>query len=400
MKVLVINSGSSSVKYTLYEMETKKRLAKGLVECIGLPEAYFKNQFDDEEETKETCKVKNHTAAVELVLNKLMDPAHGLIKDAKDIGAIGHRIVHGGVRFFDSVRVDEGVKAGLRECFSIAPVHTPHHYAGIEACEKLLPGVPEVLVFDTAYYQTMPDYAYIYGLPYSLYEKQQIRRYGFHGTSHKYVTQRAAEFLKQPLNELKIISCHLGNGCSITATLNGKAVDTSMGFTPLAGLVMGYRCGDIDPAIIVNIMQNGPINADELNNLMNKKSGMFGISGISGDMRTILKAAADGSYRAKLAFEIFCYSARKYVSSYYGVLNGADALIFTAGIGENSPEVREKTCESLDALGIRIDKDANNARSHEDRLISTPDSRMKVLVIPTNEELMIARETVRVLTNS
>lgn len=400
MKVLVINSGSSSVKYTLYEIEGEKRLAKGLVECIGLPEAYFKNQFSGEEETKEACKVKNHMAAVELVLNKLMDPSHGLIKDPNEIWAVGHRIVHGGDKFFDSVPVNEDVKAGLRECFSIAPVHTPHHYAGIEACEKLLAGVPQVLVFDTAYYQTMPDYAYIYGLPYSMYEKYHIRRYGFHGTSHKYVTQRAAKFLQKPLNELKIISCHLGNGCSITASLNGKAVDTSMGFTPLEGLVMGTRSGDIDPAIIVHIMQNAPISADELNTLLNKKSGMYGISGISGDMRTILKAAAGGSYRAKLAFEIFCYSAKKYISSYYGVLNGADVLIFTAGIGENSPSVREKICEGLDAMGIQIDREENNSLKHEDHYISTPDSRMKVLVIPTNEELMIARETVRVLTNS
>jgi acetate kinase len=400
MKVLVINCGSSSVKYTLFDMDGEKRLGKGLVECIGLPEAYFNNQFSGEEETREACKVKNHMEAVELVLKKLVNPPHGLIKDANEIAYIGHRIVHGGDKFSDSVPVNEEVMAGLKECFAIAPLHTPHHYAGIEACEKLLPGIPEVVVFDTAYYQTMPDYAYIYALPYSMYEKYHIRRYGFHGTSHKYVTQRAAKLLDRPLRDLKLISAHLGNGCSITATLHGKAVDTSMGFTPLEGLAMGTRCGDIDPAIIVHILSNEKITAEELNTLLNKKSGLYGISGITGDMRTILKAAAGGSYRAKLAFEIFCYRVKKYIASYYGVLNGADALIFTAGIGENSPSIREKACLGLENMGITIDLDVNNAPSSADRVISRPDSAVKVLVIPTNEELMIARETVRVLTNN
>ncbi len=399
MKVLVVNCGSSSVKYILFEMEGEKRLAKGLVECIGLPEAYFKNQITGHEETKASARVRNHMEAVELILNGLLDGGHGMIKDPGDIAVVGHRIVHGGDKFSRSVAVNDEVMAGLRECFSIAPLHTPHHYAGIEACQKLLPGVPEVVVFDTAFHQTIPDYAYIYGLPYSLYEKFHIRRYGFHGTSHKYVAQRAARLMGRPLEELKLITCHLGNGSSICAVRNGKSIDTSMGFTPLEGLVMGTRCGDIDPAIIVHIMANERINADELNNLLNKKSGLLGISGLTGDMRTILSAANSGSYRAKLALEIFCYRIKKYIASYFGVMNGADGIVFTAGIGENSPTIREKACTDMEYLGVRFDRETNASAGSAEKTVSLPDSKVKVMVIPTNEELMIAHESVRVLTN-
>ena len=399
MKVLVVNCGSSSVKYTLYQIEGEKLLAKGLVECIGLPEAYFKQETITGEDTKESCQVKNHKEAIGFIINKLIHSGHQVIKDINEISAVGHRIVHGGDKFSDSVLVNGEVMKGLRECFQIAPLHTPHHYAGIEACQEFLPGVPEVLVFDTAFHQTIPQHVYLYPLPYSLYEKYHIRRYGFHGTSHKYVAMKAGEMLGKPLEKLKLITCHLGNGCSITAVENGKSIDTSMGFTPLEGLMMGTRCGDIDPAIIVHLMINENINAEDLNNLLNKKSGLLGISGLTNDMRTIVKAIASGSERAKLALEMFCYRIKKYISSYFGVLNGADAIVFTAGIGENSPTVREISLKGLENLGIMLDKEANLSSMSGGKIVSSPKSKVKVLVIPTNEEMMIARETLRVLTN-
>lgn len=399
MKVLVFNCGSSTVKYTFFDMDGEKRLARGMVECIGLPEAYFSNQIAGEESNKEFCKVKNHLEAIELILKHLLDAKTGLIKNIDDISAIGHRIVHGGNKFSDSVPVNEEVKDNLKETFAIAPLHNPHHFTGIEASEKLLPGIPSVVVFDTAFHQTLPDFAHIYGLPYNFYEKYNIRKYGFHGTSHKYVALRAAKMLQKPIEQTKLITCHLGNGCSITAVNCGKSIDTSMGFTPLEGLVMGTRCGDIDPAILIHLMQNEHATADDLNVMMNKKSGLLGISGLSGDMRTILKAIASGSDRARLALDVYCYRIKKYIASYYGVLNGADAIVFTAGVGENSPTIREKSCEGLSNLGIFVDNEANNSISSDERIISSPDSKVKVMVIPTNEELMIARETVRVLTN-
>jgi acetate kinase len=400
MKILVVNCGSSSLKYTFYDMDGEKKLAKGLVECIGLPEAYFKHWFVGGEEAQETAKVKNHMEAVELVINNLVNPKYGLLKDRSEITAVGHRIVHGGDKFIDSVPVNDEFMEEFRECFAIAPVHTPAHYAGIEATEKMLPGVPEVVVFDTAFHQTIPDYAFMYALPYYMYEKYHIRSYGFHGTSHKYVSRRAAKMLNKPIEETKLITCHLGAGASLAAINNGKSVDTSMGFTPLEGLMMGTRCGDIDPAIIVHLMNNETITAESLNALMNKKSGLYGISGLSGDMRTIVKAIASGSDRAKLALEMYCYRIKKYISSYMGVLNGADGIVFTAGVGENSPTVREKSCQNLSIFGIEIDPELNNAPGSEERIISKPESKVKVMVIPTNEELMIARETVRVLTNA
>lgn len=400
MKILVVNCGSSSVKYTFFDMEGEKRIASGLVECIGLPEAYFKHKVAGGDEVREACKVKNHMEAVELVIHTLINAHDGIIKNVDEITAVGHRIVHGGTHFFDSVMVNEDVMQNLRDTFSIAPVHNPHHYAGIEACEKLLPGAPEVVVFDTAFHQSMPDYAYMYGLPYNFYEKHQVRRYGFHGTSHKYVAQRAAKMMGRPIEELKLITCHLGNGASIAAVDKGRSIDTSMGFTPLEGLVMGTRCGDIDPAIIVHLMGRETVTAESLNTLMNKKSGLYGISGLTGDMRTILKAMASGSERARLAFNVFCYRIKKYISSYYGVLNGADGIVFTAGVGENSPTVREQSCANLDRLGIRIDPGLNNAASSSERFISPEDVPVKAMVIPTNEELMIARETVRILSHA
>ncbi|MDD5102265.1 MAG: acetate kinase [Endomicrobiaceae bacterium] len=401
MKVLVVNCGSSSVKYTLFSMTTEKKISWGLVECIGLPEAYYKRQTLGSEEVKSLCKVENHFQAVELIIKDLLNPEYGSIKNIDEISVVGHRIVHGGDKFSESVLVDEGVKEGLKECFSIAPLHTPHHYAGIEAVEKMLPGIPSVLVFDTAFHQTMPKYAYVYAFPYEYYEKDHIRKYGFHGTSHKYVMQRASVMLNKPVEELNLITCHLGNGSSITAIKNGKVIDTSMGFTPLSGLVMGTRCGDIDPAVLVYVMEKNPeITSEEMNVLLNKKSGLLGISGLSGDMRTIVKAIQAGNKRAKLAFDMLCYSIKKYISAYYGILNGIDGIVFTAGIGENSPTVREKSCEELDNLGIKIDLEINNTPSGEERFISANDSKIKVMVIPTNEELMIARESIKILSSN
>lgn len=401
MKVLVVNCGSSSVKYTLFEIETRKKVSWGIVECIGLPEAYYKRQSAGNEEHKESVKVATHMEAVELIIKNLMDKEEGSIKSIDEIAVVGHRIVHGGDKFSKSVLVTEEVKEGLKECFSIAPLHTPAHYAGIIAVEKMLPGIPSVLVFDTAFHMTIPDYAYMYALPYEYYEKDHIRRYGFHGTSHNYVSQRAAEMLEKPIEELKIITCHLGNGSSLAAIEHGKVIDTSMGFTPLQGVVMGTRCGDIDPAIIPYIINKYPDMKDPeaLNIMMNKKSGLQGISGLSGDMRTIVKAVAAGNKKAKLAFEMLCYSIKKYIGSYFGVLNGVDGLVFTAGIGENSPSVREKICENLSSLGIELDLNKNNEPGNNERFVSTPNSKVKVMIIPTNEELMIAREAKKVLTN-
>ena len=401
MKVLVVNCGSSSVKYTLFEMDKEQKIAWGLIECIGLPEAYHKKQTISVEEKKEVVKAKNHTEAVEIAIKELLDRESGSITDINEIAVVGHRIVHGGDKFSKSVLAIEEVKKDLKDCFSIAPLHMHAHYAGIVAVEKMLPGIPSVLVFDTAFHQTMPDYAYMYALPYEFYEKDHIRRYGFHGTSHNYVSQRAAKMLGKPLNELNLITAHLGNGSSITAIEKGRVVDTSMGFTPLQGVVMGTRCGDIDPAIIAYLLDKYSQykEGSVLNDLLNKKSGLAGISGISGDMRTIIQAVGEGNKKAELAFNMLTYSIKKYVCAYYGILSGADGLVFTAGIGENSATVRESVCKNLNVLGIEIDIKKNSQRSDEERFISTKKSKVKVMIIPTNEELMIARESKRVLTN-
>ncbi len=399
MKVLVINSGSSSLKYTLYETDGEQRLAKGLVECIGLPEAYYKHQVAKNEEIKESCIAKNHVNALTLVLNKLMDPASKLIANPQEIGCVGHRVVHGGEKFSKPVLINEEVLNDIRACSILAPLHNPQNIQGIEACQSLLPGVPQVAIFDTAFHQTIPNFAFLYALPYAIYEKQNIRRYGFHGTSHEYVAQRAAAMLGRPFNELKLITCHLGNGCSIAAIENGKSVDTSMGLTPLEGLVMGTRCGDVDPAIVMHLIENEKMTSPEVNTLLNKKSGLYGLSGLTNDMRTVLNAASAGSERAKIAVEVFCYRARKYIASYLGVLNGADAVIFTAGVGENCPTIREKIVLKLSNLGIELDPEANMAPLTGERTISKAGSRVKLLVIPTNEELMISRQAINVLTN-
>ncbi|MDR1122568.1 MAG: acetate kinase, partial [Endomicrobium sp.] len=387
------------LKYTLFGFECEKKIAWGLIECIGLSESFYKRQSIKSEEKKEVVKVANHTEAVELIIKELLDKNKTIISDVSEIAVIGHRIVHGGDKFSKPVLVTGKVKEELKECFLIAPLHTPAHYAGILAVEKMLPGVPSVLVFDTAFHQTMPDYAYMYALPYEFYEKDRIRRYGFHGSSHNYVSQKAAVLLGKPLSELKLITAHLGNGSSITAIESGKVIDTSMGFTPLQGVVMGTRCGDIDPAIVAYLIKQYPYykDAKTLNDLMNKKSGLMGVSCLSSDMRDILKAVSEGNKKAQLAFNMFAYSIKKYISAYYGILNGADALIFTAGIGENSAITREHVCKNLSVLGIEIDVKKNKEHLGKEGFISTNNSKVKVLVIPTNEELMIARESCKIM---
>jgi acetate kinase len=399
MKVLVVNCGSSSVKYTLFEMDGEKKIAWGLIECIGLTQAFYKRQTIKSAEKKEMVKVADHTEAVELIIKGLLSKETGSIGNIDEIAVVGHRIVHGGDRFSGSILVSKVVKKELKECYSIAPLHTPAHYAGILAVEKMIPKIPSVLVFDTAFHQTIPDYAYMYALPHEFYEKDHIRKYGFHGTSHSYVSQRAAVMLGKSLDKLNLITAHLGNGSSITAVEKGKVIDTSMGFTPLQGVIMGTRCGDIDPAIVAYLVEKYPKYKDGhiLSDLMNKKSGLVGISGISADMRAIIQSANKGNKKAELAFNMLTYSIKKYISAYYGILNGIDGLIFTAGIGENSAIVREVSCKNLDALGIEIDSRKNNQRLSEERFVSSDNSKVKVMVIPTNEELMIARESKKVL---
>ncbi|ABP67625.1 acetate kinase [Caldicellulosiruptor saccharolyticus DSM 8903] len=397
MKVLVLNSGSSSLKYQFIDTETEVALCKGVVDRIGLPGAFIRHQKNGQEIIKEQ-EVKDHNVAIKLVLEMLTHPQMGIIKSMDEIDAIGHRVVHGGEYFSDAVIVNEEVKKAIRECIEFAPLHNPANLMGIEACEKEIPGKPNVAVFDTAFHQTMPKYAYMYSLPYEVYEKYKIRKYGFHGTSHKYVAIKAAEYLKRPLKELKLITCHLGNGSSVCAIKYGKSVDTSMGFTPLAGLAMGTRSGTIDPAVILYLMEKENMDVKQMNDLLNKKSGVLGISGVSSDFRDLEKAANEGNERAQLAIDMFCYRVKKYIGEYAAVLGGVDAIIFTAGIGENNPIVREKCVTDLEYMGVLYDKQKNfNAEKGKVFEINKPESKVKVLIVPTNEELMIARETKRLL---
>lgn len=392
MNILVVNCGSSSLKYQLLDMKTKHPMAKGLVERIGLPGAVLTHRPAAGEKEIITAELPNHSVAIQLVLDTLVNPEYGVVKDLTEIGAVGHRVVHGGEKFAQSVLITSEVMSALEECIELAPLHNPPNIAGIEACQKLMPGVPQVAVFDTAFHQTMPAHAYLYGLPYELYDKYKIRKYGFHGTSHKYVSQRAAALLNRPLEELKLISCHLGNGSSITAIKGGKSVETSMGFTPLEGLMMGTRSGDLDPAIVSYIMQKEHFTSEEINDFLNKKCGVLGLSGVSSDFRDIEGAAEEGNRRAQLALDVFAHDVKKYIGAYAAVLDGADAIIFTAGLGENSPEMREKISNGLDYLGAVVNSERNNVRGKEVD-VATSDSRCRVLVIPTNEELMIAMDT-------
>ncbi|MGX8715768.1 MAG: acetate/propionate family kinase [Lachnospiraceae bacterium] len=392
MKVLVINCGSSSLKYQLIDSETEAVLAKGLCERIGI-DGVLTHTPAGKEKVKFTDPLPNHTVAVSAVLKQLTDPVNGVIKDLSEIGAVGHRVVHGGEKFASSTVITDDVIAEIEACSALAPLHNPANIIGINACKELMPGVPMVAVFDTAFHQTMPEEAYLYALPYEYYEKYAVRRYGFHGTSHSYVSKHVAEFLGKKYEDLKIIVCHLGNGASISAVENGKCVETSMGLTPLEGLVMGTRCGDIDPAILEFIANKEGLNIKELLNVCNKKSGVQGISGVSSDFRDLHAAAADGNKRAKAALDVFCHRVVKYIGAYAAVMNGVDVIAFTAGCGENDAEVRADIMAKLGYLGCYLDAEKNNMRG-ADAVISTADSKVTACVIPTNEELAIARDTV------
>ncbi|MCQ2507800.1 MAG: acetate kinase [Dorea sp.] len=392
MNVLVINCGSSSLKYQLINSDTEQVLAKGLCERIGIDGRVVYQPAGGEKEIYDLA-MPTHTEGIQFVIDALMNEKTGVVKSLEEIDAIGHRVVHGGEKFAKSVVITDEVKAAIEECNDLAPLHNPANLIGINTCEKLMPGKPNVAVFDTAFHQTMPEKAYMYGLPYEYYEKYAVRRYGFHGTSHSFVSKRVAAILDKPYNELKTIVCHLGNGASVSAVLNGECVDTSMGLTPLEGLVMGTRSGDMDPAILELIAKKEGLDIAGLMNVVNKKSGVFGISGLSSDFRDLAAAAAEGNKQAKCALDVFSYRVAKYVGSYVAAMNGVDAIAFTAGIGENDGSVRKKVCEYLGFLGIEICDKCNGVRG-EEIVISTPDSKVKVLVVPTNEELAICRETV------
>ncbi|OBY79720.1 acetate kinase [Paenibacillus sp. KS1] len=400
MKILVINAGSSSLKYQLYDMQEESVLAAGRVERIGMDSSILIHEPHHTDEITEVSEILDHTIAIRKVLDKLTDAKVGVVKTINEIEAVGHRVVHGGESFSNSVLVDSEVKAEIRRLFDLAPLHNPAHMMGIKAVETNLPDVPQAVVFDTAFHQTMPKKAYMYAIPKVLYKKHKVRRYGFHGTSHNYVSQRAAEVVGRPLEDLKIITCHIGNGGSLTAVEGGKSIDTSMGMTPLEGLMMGTRSGDLDPAVVPFTMMKEDLTVNEVNSMLNKHSGLLAISGLSSDMREITDAMAEGEPNATLAFEMYVYRLRKYIGSYAAAMDGVDVIVFTAGVGENSIVIREATCEKLTFLGVEIDPELNKIRSKEPRLISTPNSKVQVLVVPTNEELMIARDTYRLVQES
>ena len=395
MKILVINCGSSSLKYQLFDMDNESVLAKGLVERIGIDGSQMKHVKTGAEPFTVVTPIQDHKVAMNLVLEALLDKNHGVLKSLDEISAAGHRIVSGGDYFKESVLVTPEVMDAIKKCIPLAPLHNPGHIMGIEAIQHALPKMPNVVVFDTAFHQTMPDYAYMYGVPYEFYEKQRIRRYGAHGTSHHFVSLRAAEFLGKDLKGLKMVTCHLGNGSSISAVKDGKCIDTSMGLTPLAGVLMGTRTGDMDPAIVPFIQKATGMSADEMNDFMNKKSGLLGVSGVSSDLRDVEEAANKGNARAKLAVDILVYGIKKYIGAYTAIMGGLDVIVFTAGIGENSASTRESVCKGLEFLGVKIDPAKNNIRGKE-AVVSADDSRVTVAVIPTNEELMIARDTKRI----
>jgi len=397
MKILVINCGSSSLKYQLIDMETENVLAKGNCEKIGLADAFHKHKTAAGVEVTYNNPLPTHSEAMKSVLASLTDEKVGVIKSLDEINAVGHRVVQGGSIFKGSTLINDEVTAQIDGLSVLAPLHNPAHVLGIKMCKEALPGTPMVAVFDTSFHQTMPDKAFMYGLPYEMYKENKVRKYGAHGTSHKFVSLKAAEMLGKKPEDTKIIVCHLGNGSSITAVDGGKSVDTTMGFTPLDGLMMGTRCGAIDPAIIPYIVENCGIKVEELNNFMNKKCGMQGVSGVSSDFRDLWAAADEGNERAKLALDMFTYQVKRYIGSYMAVLNGVDAVVFTAGIGENDYDVRRKAVEGLENLGIEIDVEKNQVKGKQVD-ITGPNSKVKVLVIPTNEELMIAKETMALVT--
>lgn len=394
MKVLVINCGSSSLKYQVLDMRNEVLEAKGLVERIGMEGSVITHEKIGMDKFQLITPMENHKDAIGHVLDAIIDAEHGVVKDMGEIGAVGHRVVHAGEKYADSVVIDDSVIAALQECVDLAPLHNPPNLLGIAACQELMPGTPMVAVFDTAFHQTMPPESYIYAIPYEYYEKHKIRRYGFHGTSHKYVAERASDMLNVDIKDLKLITCHLGNGASVSAIKRGVCMDTSMGFTPLEGLVMGTRSGDIDPAIVTYIREKEGLEQGEANEILNKKSGVLGISGVSSDFRDLEAAAEDGNERALLALKIFAHKVRSYIGAYIAEMNGVDAIVFTAGVGENDMGMRDIICNDMGNLGIKLDLVKNKVRGKE-AIISRDDSKVKVLLIPTNEELMIARDTYR-----
>ena len=397
MKILVINAGSSSIKYQLIDMATEKVIAKGMCDRIGIAGGNFKLKADGREDYKLDIQMANHKEAVKLVLDALVSPEHGVISSLSEISAVGHRVLHGGEKFSGSVIVDEKVIAAIEECCELGPLHNPHNLTGIRACEAMMPGVPQVAVFDTGFHQTMPDYAYMYALPYEYYEKYRIRRYGFHGTSHRYVSLRAAEMLGR--KDLKIVTCHLGNGSSIAAVKEGKCFDTTMGLTPLEGIMMGTRCGSIDPAIIPLLMKKENLTPDEIDTIMNKKSGILGVSQVTSDNRDIEQGAKEGNERYQLIESMICHQLTKYIGGYAAAMGGVDAIVFTGGIGENNPHYRARVAEKLAFMGVKLDEEINKKamRTSEEFDLTTPDSKVKVLMIPTNEELMIAKDTLELV---
>ncbi|WP_304508272.1 acetate/propionate family kinase [Anaerotignum sp.] len=396
MKILVLNCGSSSLKYQLFDMENEAVLAKGLCERIGIEGSRLKHQPADKEDVVFEEYLEDHDVAVRKVMAALTNPEYGVVKSMTEINAVGHRVVHGGEYFASSVIIDDAVKDALEKCSELAPLHNPANLIGIAACEKIMPGVPQVGVFDTAFHQTMPERAYLYAIPYEYYEKYKIRRYGFHGTSHRFVSEEAAKMLDRPYDQTKTITCHLGNGGSICAVRNGKSIDTTMGFTPLEGLVMGTRAGDVDAAVITFLMEKEKLTPQEMDNILNKKSGVLGISGVSSDFRDIEDASEHGNTRAEAALEVFAYKVAKRIGAYAAAMNGVDCIVFTAGLGENSGSTRRLICDYLGYLGVHIDS-YNNCLRGKAMEISAPDSRVRVLVIPTNEELVIARDTKELL---
>ena len=393
MNILVINCGSSSLKYQLINSDSEAVLAKGLCERIGIDGSVLTHTPAGKDKVRIETPMPNHTVAVQLVIDALTNAEHGVIKSLDEIGAVGHRVVHGGEKFASSVVVNDEVMKAIEECSNLAPLHNPANLLGISVCKELMPGVPQVAVFDTAFHQTMPPKAYLYGLPYEAYTEDKIRRYGFHGTSHSYVSKRVAEMLGKKPEDLKTIVCHLGNGSSICAVNQGKCVDTTMGLTPLAGLLMGTRCGDIDPSILEFYAQKHNLDVYQVTDILNKKSGVLGISGVSSDFRDVEEAADAGNERCKYALDAFKYQVAKFIGGYAAAMNGVDVIVFTAGVGENSATTRQGVCDYLGYLGITIDAEANGKRGEEIE-ITTADSKVKVFVVPTNEELMIARDTV------
>ena len=396
MKILVINCGSSSLKYQVLNMDGEILMAKGLVERIGMDGSVITHEKIGEDKWVNEVPMESHKEAIKQVLDAIVDPDHGVLSDMSELGAVGHRVVHAGEKFASSVMITPEVIAALEECVDLAPLHNPPNLLGIEACQELMPNTPMVGVFDTAFHQTMPPESFIYAIPYEMYTKHGIRRYGFHGTSHKYVAQRAAELLNNNLDEMKIITCHLGNGASVSAIKYGKCIDTSMGFTPLEGLVMGTRSGDIDPAIVTYMRQKENLEQGQANEILNKKSGVLGISGISSDFRDIEAAAEEGNERAILALKVFAHKVRFYIGAYIAEMNGVDAIVFTAGVGENDIGMRDIICNNLGNLGIKLDVVKNKVRGQE-MIISRDDSPVKIVLIPTNEELMIARDTLQIV---